>query len=760
MARRPICLVCLLLTALMCLADALGFPLIRGNPLPKPVQELIREQPQARLWGEAEQYIKTEFSASLVLKDAILIHRSKKYPIKNVKVYLNKDEGRISPGTRLLVRGRLERVPERRNPGEFDSRQYYACQHVYYYLKKGEVEKSSPAPSGYRGSLLRVKERLVHVLKEVAGEEASVFTAIVLGEKSGLEEEVRLQYQMGGIIHILAISGLHISLWGMGLYRLLKRLGLGIWPAGLLAFGVMLQYGMMTGGSVSTMRAVCMFLLYTGAKIAGRTYDRPTALALSALVILSESPACLYTSGFLLSFGCVLGLLCFLPAVESLLGVVSPLGKSGASSLAVFFFTLPITLYFYGEVSLAGIFLNLLVLPTVGLVLVSGVLAALLGSVFAGAGALAALPGRALLYGYRTLCLIAGKIPYSTWTGGQPRLWQIALYYGLLVLLMGIAHGRKRTAGKRLSSGASFRKAAPGKVIFGRAPCGKGGLLLALVLGAGLLVLSPIEDPCLRITCLDVGQGDGIVVESPEGYGYLVDGGSSDKKGTGQRQILPYLKSRGISYLDGIFISHTDGDHVSGVRELLGLVERRLTALRIGCLYLPKLSSPPEEWKELRHMAERAGVLVRQVKEGDRLAAGRLQVSFLCPEEGAEGRRINEEGMVFRLEYGAFSGLFTGDIGQEAEQRLLERGLLEPAVFLKTAHHGSAYSTSGGFLDMVRPQEAVISCSRTNTYGHPSPETVGRLQAAGCHVDYTMHSGAVTIKTDGKGWRVERFIRE
>mgnify|MGYP000662352960 FL=1 len=142
----------------------------------------------------------------------------------------------------------------------------------------------------------------------LGGDQAGIYQAMLLGEKSGLDEEVRLRYQMAGMVHILAISGLHISVLGMGLFSLLKKLSFGNGWAGFLSLSVILQYGMLTGSSVSAMRAVCMFVLAVGARILGRSYDFLTALAVSAILLLLDTPAYLYSSSFLLSFGAVTGL--------------------------------------------------------------------------------------------------------------------------------------------------------------------------------------------------------------------------------------------------------------------------------------------------------------------------------------------------------------------------------------------------------------------------------------------------------------------
>ena len=272
-----------------------------------------------------------------------------------------------------------------------------------------------------------------------------------------------------------------------------------------------------------------------------------------------------------------------------------------------------------------------------------------------------------------------------------------------------------------------------------------------------LLVIRVWPSPCLQITCLDVGQGDGIVIQTPEGKSYLIDGGSSSKTSTGRYQMLPFLKSRGISRIDGIFISHVDEDHISGVREILELQAQGLTSVYVSSLYLPKWQDPPEKWSNLEELGRQAGVQIHTVKRGDILQSGKLKLCFLAPEDGAKGENVNEDGMVIQLEYAGFSGLFTGDIGEATEKDLLP--YLKDVDFLKVGHHGSKYSTCSVFLEKIKPENGVISCSETNIYGHPSPETIQRLQECGCEVVYTMKSGAVTVYTDGEHVKMEGFVK-
>ena len=406
MRRRPVCILCLLLVVFLCVTDWLGFSLIRGNPLPESVQTWIKKHPESTICGEVVRCQENEDVISVYLKNTYLIYYSEeksdlslkgqsekefeKISIYNVKVYLKKKK-KLPAGSLVLVSGKLEEIKGPSNPGEFDSRQYYACRHTYYVMKKGNIEGQSRNHSVYGQFLINMQQKFADILEKAGGEEAGVFEAIVLGDKSNLDAELKMRYQMAGIIHILAISGLHISILGMGLYELLKKAGLGIWPAGILALVIMLQYGMMTGGGVSTMRAVSMFLFSVGARIAGRIYDMPTGMAAACILILMESPAYLVDGGFLLSFGSVIGIGCVWPVLEETLKTENKILRSFLASATVQLVTLPVVLWFYGEVSVAGIFLNLLVVPTVGIVLGSGVAGIVLykGSIcgdFSGAG--------------------------------------------------------------------------------------------------------------------------------------------------------------------------------------------------------------------------------------------------------------------------------------------------------------------------------------------------------------------------------------
>lgn len=206
MAKRPMCLLCFLMVLSLGALELMGIPLIRGNPLPLNVQEQIEAYPGSMICGEVEQYENTEFSQSVYLKKTYLIHQSKKFPIENVRIFLKKEED-LKPGMRILVKGTLKRVEGPANPGGFDSQHFYACRHIYYFMKNAVLQKKTAVYSGYRQLLLEIKESCRQILKEAAGKDAPVFCAMTLGDKQELDPETQMRYQLAGIIHILAISG-------------------------------------------------------------------------------------------------------------------------------------------------------------------------------------------------------------------------------------------------------------------------------------------------------------------------------------------------------------------------------------------------------------------------------------------------------------------------------------------------------------------------------------------------------------------------
>ena len=747
MPKRPLCVVCLLLMALMFLAEQLGLPLSGGSPLPSYVSKFVETETPVTVSGVLSSVSQSGSRQNLILNNALLVLSGKTYPLSSIKTSLKNTES-LSPGTILLLKGSLKEIEGPRNPGEFNFKRYYASRNIRFSLEDPVLIKASESHSVIRTAILRLRNHFSRVLEQTAFEEAPLFQAIALGDRSDLPEETSLLFQLTGIIHILSISGLHIGILGISLRNLLKKRGAGLYASILIPLFVLIFYGIMSGSTLSTLRAVMMFLISSFGQMTGRIYDMLSALSLTAILMLIESPACLYDGGFQLSFASAAGVGTVYPLLIKSLPPLSRRGQKKASargsglrkaseslllSLSVLITTLPITLYAYGEISVAGLFLNLLVIPAAGIILASAVLSMLLGSIFLPAGIAAALPGRALLFLLRNAAGLSSRLPFTSIVTGQPSLFRIALYYSAVTVFF--------TAWKIYFSRTKKQRGRPPRFIklFS-------ALCVFLVFSFLLLTIKPA--PSLSVTCLDIGQGNCIAVRAPSGQAFLIDAGSTSKDNITRYQLLPFLKSEGISRIDAVFVSHTDADHMNGVLALLNLIEQNLTSITCDALVLPDWKDPPAEYGELVSAAGRAGVTTLYASRGDVFRTDSLLFTVLSPEKEKRVTDVNEDGMVLLLESREFSALFPGDIGMSCEEKLLQEGLLRDVDLLIAAHHGSRYSTGEDFLSVVKPEITVISCAEKNTYGHPAPETILRLENAGCQIKYTMKSGAVTVFSD------------
>lgn len=265
----------------------------------------------------------------------------------------------------------------------------------------------------------------------------------------------------------------------------------------------------------------------------------------------------------------------------------------------------------------------------------------------------------------------------------------------------------------------------------------------------------------LQITMLDVGQGDGIYIKTPAGSHYLIDGGSSDVSKVGTYRIEPYLESQGVGELDYVFLSHGDGDHTSGIEEML--VNQKL-GVRIHTIVLPDENVIDEALYALAELASENGTNVAIMEEGDIItddksfSGNQMRLTCIAPSDTYEGEIGNASSMVLDLQYGEFDMLFTGDLEKEGEEMVVESGNLRDYDVLKVGHHGSKNATTEAFLEQVKPEIALVSAGKDNSYGHPASETLERLEEIGCEVYSTQEYGAITIRTDGENMNVEGFV--
>jgi len=652
--------------------------------------------------------------------------------------YLDADEEMPKMGSIIRASGKMRCFESASNPGQFDAKSYYHVLNISFQLNQTKIQRKSLSYNQYEEALYNIRCRCADILDmTLPSEDASVMKTMLLGDKKATGEERKKLYQRNGIAHIQAISGLHISIIGMTLYRLLKKTGAPIIVATVLPIVVMTGYGFMTGFSVSVIRAVGMFAIHMLGVMCRRTYDMVTATAILALCILTEQPLYMYNSSFLLSFGCVLGIGLLLPALtkKRLEHEKEPEGfllkvLSGATvSIAM----LPLQLSFFYQVPIYSVFLNLLVIPLMSMILPAGIFLLLLevtapltgemGMIFC---KLMAVTIEVILNTYDFACSICEWLPAGLFTAGCPEKWRLVAYVGTLVLI----------------------------VLFQRKLSLKNKWIMTI--SAVFLLLWPVQGRD-AVTFLDVGQGDCIHIESKTGNHYLVDGGSSSVSNVGEYRILPYLKYRGIREIEAVFVTHPDEDHCNGISELFCMAKKE--GIIIRGLYLPDVgvNAKTEKYNELVQIAEENGICVKYLSKGMCMSDGAMSLFCLHPDSGYETEDENEYSLVLLLQHAragsrkAVNILLTGDIEEAGELELLktlQEFDIKDIDLLKVAHHGSRNSSSDAFLMQTNPSRAVISCGENNRYGHPHKETLERLSGKGTMILTTPECGAITVELD------------
>lgn len=629
------------------------------------------------------------------------------------------DAHRPLPGEQIEVYGKISPAEAARNEGQFDFRLYYRTISVHGSMYGTSFRVIGGDPKPFARGLQELRLRMGTILDQLLPpQDAGIYRALLTGDKSAMDEDIRSLYQENGIAHILAVSGLHLSILGLGVYELLRRFGRSKAASGIVAALLIVSYGILTGCSGSALRAVLMLLLrFLGAAV-GRSYDMLTAMAAAALFLLWKEPFMLFSAGFQLSFLAVLaiGLSHALPAPKH------PLLAGLWISFYLQLLTLPVILFHYFRFPLYGIFLNLIVLPLMGCVIYSGVFGVGLFALSEKLATIAIGGGHWILRLYTLLCTHCAALPYSSLLLGRPSMHSILLYYAALGFVTWALAERKTSERSRLPL-----------------PC----IVLPLILS--MMCLPAKQPQGLEITALDVGQGDGFILRN-QGLVMSVDGGSTSNQRLGENVLVPYLESQAIERIDLALITHCDADHYSGILYLL----EEETKISIGELLLPRVAVQDARYDALRDAAAARDVRIRYFGQGDCIDLGEVEILGCYPAGTEKLEAANDHSIGMLLRAPDFQMLFTGDMDETCEQQMLaalwEANAGYPKIdVLKAGHHGSHTSSSEALLAALRPDYAILSYGVGNDYGHPHAETRERLERYGVEMLETGKMGEIRI---------------
>jgi len=668
--------------------------------------------------------------------------------------YAPEDMERPKIGANVAVHGTFHNFDKPRNPGQFDMALYYRQRGIDFSLSNAEVVKTSEGYSILGETLYQMRSASEKSFDRLFDEDkSSILKAMILGDKDYLSKETKTLFENSGCSHLLCISGTHIGIIGLALYYLLRRILRRKDAACVIASFVMFLYGLLSGMGSATLRAIIMFVMCLAADVLGRTYDVFTALAVAALVSLIINPVLIYDAGFLLSFGAVTGI---------------ALLKDMPASLAVVIFTFPLMLHFFYQYPLFSLFLGVFLIPLMGALLIGGILCIPVGLFFP--LRILALPVDLLLEVYIRSCRAAVSVPGAVRVVGDPGVVRIAVYYLLMFGARYLAARWQRITGAARwkaagNSGTDRWKAAGNSGTAGWKALGDIVVARWKYLGCIALLIFISVNPRrgMQLYMADVGQGDCLVMYDREAC-VLMDCGSSDESGVGEYRLIPMLKSLGISRVDAVLVSHTDEDHVSGIRELLE--EGALEGIEVRQLFLGWNAAEDEAGQKILDLAKESGTTVSYVSRGDCLKAGGMSLRCLSPEMGQAGDK-NELSLVMRLEYGNFSALLCGDVEGSGEEALIQElvreknmGMITKVNIYKSAHHGSRGTNSAELLGLLKPEATLISCGVDNSYGHPHAEAISRIEEVGSNIFITKDIGAIGVWTDGNRIKVSGQIEE
>ena len=674
-------------------------------------------------------------------------------------------------GQRILLEATHASWEKPTNEGQFDSAKYYISQGILGQFKKGKVFKSGIKYDILQENMWQFRQKMQEILQCYLGQrDGGLISAMLLGEKSDLEAEDKSLYQRNGISHILAISGLHLSLLGMGIYNVLLKIMPGKKQASVLCIIIMSLYCIFTGNSISTIRATIMFALSLLATILGRSYDSLSALGLTAILQLFFNPYVLNNSGFLLSFLAVIGVTFLAPRLQQLFSCKKKWEKSLFVSLSATLTTLPVILISYGTYPWYSVFLNLLVLPAMSLLLFCAILllvvVGLFGIWYGTGGGNTVLQNvlvsenrlvivitsvlktiiKLILHYFELCCETFEKLIYQDVYIGAPG-WVAIGIYGILLVIV---------ASDKIVKSLFFRK---------------------MLLLCALSVLTMRFHHGVEINMLDVGQGDCVVIRNSNGNVYISDCGSSSVSKVGKYRLLPFLKYKGYGKIKGIFISHMDEDHMNGILELMEMAP--IEHLQIEYLFLPEsvllIEEDQEDLKELSTLASGNGTKIIYLSQGEEIQDGELRFSCVYPASQEvdysdfKKEDRNNSSLVLLMQYQEFEMLFTGDVEIAGEHEIVNyvQELTDQSLFqddridvLKVAHHGSSGSSCEEFLEAIRPKISLISCGKNNSYGHPHTETLERLEDCGTKIFSTVDSGEIALKIYKRKVKIKPYKTE
>lgn len=636
-------------------------------------------------------------------------------------------------GNNVKIKGTIARARDKRNPGEFDYESTLTEDGINGLLiiyRVSDIKIISEEKDLLTNLSFKLRKNIDNVIQKYHNKSTtSLLRGLLLADKSMIDFETKVDFINAGVIHVLAVSGLHVGFIVLIFVFLFKRLSpymrYGFTILGLLLFVVITNY------PTSVVRASIMAIVMVLAPLTGRNYNSLNSLALAALIILLLNPMDLFNPGFLLSFSAVISIVTLYPLMAKVINGWKL--KSNILKYILLFFsvsfaaqigTLPFTLFYFHKLSIVALVANLFVIPLIGFIVGLGITTIMAGPLFYALGISYASANELLSFTLFFLVRLIGNYEYAFISIQKFSLFDSLLFYGVILVLF-----------------ISWKKFVGIKTkLLALAIC-----TLILVIGFKIDDQELLPQNKLSLLAVDVGQGDAILIKFPNGETALVDGGNATQYfDNGERILIPLLNYLGIDKIDYGFITHADADHYKGY---LSLINKH----RVKIINKPLPDNSSGSDRELEIAIRNNKIPVKYFGKSV-LKIGNVNLYILndTVNTNYKSMSMNDRSGVIKLIYGSTSFLLTGDAGISAENFYLKKykSFLRSDV-LKAGHHGSKTSTGEKFLKEVDPDYAIISVGTLNRFKHPSPEVIDRLAKSNVNVLRTDYLGGILLQSDG-----------
>lgn len=738
--KRPICYIALLFIFLIILFYYLKIPM---GDYEKVWKSLKKENNYEGIIVNEKG--ENEYSYEYIVK---LQSKNKKLNNKRFILKTKKKGKKLSFGDKIKFTGEYVKPTGRRNYHGFDYSLYLKTQKLYGTFEGSSYIVLSTSCCSYVEKIVNnFKEKTKKALRDNLDEDlAELCIGILIGDRNNLDEKIEEDFKKSNLTHMLAVSGSHfvyIIICIKYLEKVIKWRNFNK----VLTIIIIVLFMNLTGNTASVVRSGIMAIMLIVAKFFHRKSDVWTNMAISAVLALVYNPYTLFDIGFELSYGGVIGIVVFYDKVKDTLGkIIIKMHKEskmlqyileGTSvTISANLVIIPIMIYNFNTISFSFIVSNLLAGGLLGIIVILGFLLVFLSLMLGQTLSIFFYILNFLLKALTKIAEVCSKLPFSYIYVPTPKILGIFIFYSYLFFI--INRDRLRV---RIFNTLKVRIAI---------------LILIIIFNLGYPILSS-KRIGLEINFIDVGQGDCTLIRA-NGKSILVDaGGSKDEKSfdVGKNTVFPYLLDRGIVSLDYVIVSHFDSDHCQGFNFIL-------KNMKVKTAIICNIGQESEEYNHFVILAKENKTKIRYVQKGSIIKLGKNKIiEILYPDknEKINDNAKNNNAIVFKLTWNKFSMLFTGDIEEKAERKILEMYKNKEeklkSNILKVAHHGSKSSTMQEFLEIVKPSLALIGVGENNNFGHPNDMVLNRLEQSGCKTYRTDMLGEITITSNGKSYNVK-----